>query len=119
MNTTVTFEIAKLLKEKGFDNESCDYYNIDGELRYDSEFPSLQCTKYFDYYDAPTIAEVVMWIYEKHGIWISVVMLYPKRYEYDIQKTDSTTQLAKSHPQLDTPTEACNEAILYTLNNLI
>ena len=48
MNKEVNFEIAKLLKEKGF--------------RLLPDFKSSY----------PTIAEVVMWLYEKHGVWISV-----------------------------------------------
>lgn len=48
MNKEVNSEIAKLLKEKGF--------------RLLPDFKSSY----------PTITEVVMWLYEKHGIWISV-----------------------------------------------
>jgi hypothetical protein len=71
MTTPVTFEIAKLLKEKGFDNESAHYYNEKGEMLFDTYFPSLQPTKPDVYYDAPTLVDVVMWLYEKHGIWIA------------------------------------------------
>lgn len=73
MNTPVKFEIAKLLKEKGFDNESAHYYNEKGEMLFDAYYPSLQPTKPDVYYDNPTIAEVVYWIYSKYDIWISLI----------------------------------------------
>jgi hypothetical protein len=52
MVESVSFELAKLLKEKGFD-EPCP------ELYYSPE----KCKK-------PTIAQVVMWLYKKHKIWV-------------------------------------------------
>lgn len=60
MNTPVSFPIAKLLKEKGFvfrQNET--YYNpVNGFTKYENI--------------TPTFSEVIMWLYEKHKIWISV-----------------------------------------------
>ena len=80
MNTPVNFELAKLLKEKGFDKPVKQRYFIAENIDSD-RFPFLQeeCAlhnwnDYDDsstsYYSAPTIAEVVMWLYEKHGIWV-------------------------------------------------
>ena len=69
MNTPVSFELAKLLKEKGFDGNYFHYWNMvnhSGEWKVDTSI-----WEYTDnYIEAPTIAEVVMWLYEKHGIWI-------------------------------------------------
>ena len=61
MNTTVSFEIAKLLKEKGFDEQLNYYYDSFGDIGSSkikvnwNESEELLCS-------APTIAEVVMWI---------------------------------------------------------
>lgn len=41
MNIKVSFQIAKLLKERGFDEST-----------------------------TPTISDTVMWLKEKHGVWI-------------------------------------------------
>lgn len=68
----VTFETAKLAKEKGFD-ESCSYY-------IDSRFPTLHCTGDLDEqnihpsldYKAPTQSLLQRWLREQHMIYISV-----------------------------------------------
>jgi hypothetical protein len=117
MNTTIDFSTAKLLKEKGFDNESAHYYNEKGEMLFDVDYPSLHPTKPNVYYDNPTIAEVVMWLYEKHGIWINV-------YEYKDHAADVNDSYVfrTSHTKLkefNSPTEAYQEAIEYTLKHLI
>lgn len=72
MTTNVTFEIAKLLKEKGF--------NIIGDNFYTPDTKTLMNSIWFDdekvykhgEISAPTIAEVLVWLYEKYGIWITI-----------------------------------------------
>lgn len=67
MNTLVNFEIAKLLKEKGFTIFTYYEYSDLGKLiQRSSCIQNRLCS-------APTIAEVVMWLYEKHRVWISVL----------------------------------------------
>lgn len=73
MNIPVSFELSKLLKEKGFDDVCQKWYSTGGGIYFQDEFennrgftPTYKC-------EAPTIAEVVMWLYEKHGIWIVVI----------------------------------------------
>ena len=117
MNTHVDFETAKLLREKGFDNESEHYYDEKGDMLFDTYFPSLQPTKPDVYYDNPTIAEVVMWLYEKHGIWVNV-------YEYKDHAADvNDDYVFRSNRtklmEFNSPTEAYQAAITYTLNKLI
>lgn len=81
-----------------------DYYNRKGEV----------------YTSAPTIAEVVMWLYEKHNIWIWVEQedttnqfQWFCRYENKGSCKDYDDKFYK------TPTEVYLSAIEYTLNNLI
>ena len=89
MNTPVSFELAKLLKEKRFDNTTSHFYTkpnskmfgIDEHGRY---YPIKNKAKSLwvvgnaaalnieNVYQAPTIADVCMWLYEKHKIWISI-----------------------------------------------
>jgi len=102
MNTPITFELAKLLKEKGFNepcqamwqknqklwncrkNDTITNFVIDPEdslLEFQiANYPqnvSLINGKYFIQscvnFTAPTIAQVVMWLYEKHDVWISLI----------------------------------------------
>lgn len=127
MNTPASFEIAKLLKEKGFDIPTIKCYaeerlrnkNTGGDL-----FTGIfrLCTKskfHKRYYYAPTIAEVVMWLYEKHGIWICVATIpFEKHFmfEYSIHnRSECLTQ----DGVFDSPTEAYEAAIEYTLKNLL
>ena len=115
MNTPVSFEIAKVLKEKGFNIPQL-YFYIDGDISW--KVDNTRCRNQIEgEYAAPTIAEVVMWLYEKHGIWIncniapnfetfSCYVVHKKLGGYDTEEFNS-------------PTEAFSEAIEYTLKNLI
>ena len=117
LNKPVDFTTAKLLKEKGI--------NIWSEYRY-TDFNGVErlekeASEIFPY--APTIAEVVMWLYEKHGIWIDVSLNQfskPKdlQWMYSIVFTKDCTY-SHSPKSYASPTEAYEAAILYTLNNLI
>jgi hypothetical protein len=107
MTTPVSFEIAKLLMEKGFDKHCPMIYNTHGELS--NVHFSVFCK-------APTIAEVVMWLYEKYEVWISV----------DPESDTDTWFHTISHNKSETifgncnsPTEAYSTAFDYVLNNLI
>ena len=116
MNTIVNFEIAKLLKEKGFESESKAFYDGSGELFYYNY--SNNVMQRFRY-AAPTIAEVVMWLYEKHGIWVSVTFKrhsQNKHFSYNIRQANGIETYLWEH---NSPTEAYEAAIEYTLNNLI
>ena len=78
MTTPVNFLTAKRLNEIGFDIDTDEYYvqifqdtfklthHKMWEMDEESGFQNTS------HYPAPTIAEVVMWIYDKYGIWIWV-----------------------------------------------
>ena len=61
MTNPVSFEIAKLLKEKGFDRNN--EYMV---------FTSVETEKYpeGELFLKPTIADAVMWLFEKHEVYI-------------------------------------------------
>jgi len=121
MNTPVKFELAKLLKEKGFDEE-CRLCVEDGDER---PLPfncgnTIHRNSLHPYYSAPTIAEVVMWLYENHEIWIVIlpellngteIRYYPSVFEQGVGEDVES--------YFNSPTEAYESAIEYTLNNLI
>ena len=71
----------------------------------------------------PTIAEVVMWLYEKHNIWITVGLsniFHRKKFYILIHKEqESITMSNNLHSPYDTPTEGYSEAIKYCLTKLI
>ena len=150
MNTPVNFEIAKLLNEKGFEQNKFNtpWYNELGSFNgrtdinkdgktfsevYPNESSFYGCAikeehkKEFSIqsYSAPTIAEVVMWLYEKHGIWI-IVNPIPysdnlTHWRWEYKSSDYFTRAATWKDKNDhmSPTKAYSAAILYTLNNLV
>jgi hypothetical protein len=74
------------------------------------------------YYSAPTIAQVVMWLYKKYGIWIEVNLPLYDDFKFTIIECNTIAGklLNKiSDESYDSPTEAYETAIEYTLNNLI
>ncbi len=118
MNTLVNFDIAKLLKEKGCDIQSTFVYKTENNKTFVLILSGLNpMDGLFSTYSAPKIAKVVMWLYEKHGVWISVwryrdyAAACNDCYSFKHNYSGSTT--------FKTPTEAYSAAILYTLNNLI
>ena len=137
MNTLVNFELAKLLKEKMFDKPVNNYTSErDGDY-FSNEKQMISYKNYnqiCNIYSRPTIAEVVMWLYEKYGIWIysySVAPYILDEEEYPkivfvskVQKfkefdrfIDTDNGLAVNH--FNSPIEAYEAAIAYTLKNLI
>lgn len=67
MEDYVSFEVAKLLKEKGFD-EYCGYYSSDGEYWGYCVYNH----KGKDYISAPTLQMARKWLREKHHLHIEV-----------------------------------------------
>lgn len=111
MNTPVSFLIAKLLNEKGIIFETKLYYSSETKVTSVS----------YNEFAAPTIADVVMWIYEKHGIWIiSVPEGLSTTWAFSLFNINPEKgRIIFNSPSFDSPTEAYEAAIEYTLNNLI
>lgn len=118
MNKEVNFEIAKLLEKKGFSEKTLQAYVYRGVEHQDSSYKGrLTKDKLLCDISAPTIAEVVMWLYEKHGIWIYIRQGY--KWEWYIETVANHPELKYNDGLEDSPTEAYEEAIIYTLENLI
>ena len=134
MNKLLKFELAKPFKEKGLKIE------VDEPLFYIDEIENIEEHQiknreivhvYQGYgffipeeneYQTYTIGEVVMWLYAKHGIWISVScdcgndnLFYSKIFstEIGIERCLWTIEGYSS------PTEAYEAAIEHTLKNLM
>lgn len=91
LNKIINFELAKLLKEKGF-NEPCDNHYSQALFEgtnpdWEGVFPKYYVFKHSNYYynskpnnndlwfecSAPTIAHVLDWLYKEHGIWVFIL----------------------------------------------
>lgn len=135
LNNLVSFSLAKLLREKGFDSEDCiAYYHLNvgytkgyslcySDLYNQSEYATL----------APTIGQVVDWLYEKHGIWIGVeltdntlsfyfqptIWTTKDRDYHDEDMIDQAKRICKwKEWQFNSRTEAYEFAINYCLTKL-
>ena len=117
MNTPVSFPLAKLLKEKGFD-EPCKLCVEDGDER---PLPfncgnTIHRNSLHPYYSAPTIADVVMWLYKKHGIWISVDPENDTNTWFHTITHGNSTTVFGDYSSL---TEAYEKGIEHILNEMI
>lgn len=131
----VTFEIAKLLKEKGFDEHTICGYNGAYEPYHLGliEFADSQRNSELmnSVYSAPTISDVVDWILEIHKI--DIIVKYPESktnkveginsvyYDLEIYKLNSgdAWKMYKFNQYSDKKQDVYLYGIEYTLNNLI
>lgn len=104
MNTPINFELAKLLNSKGLPGVYTFYKN---KKQYD-----LNHNKY-------TIADVVMWIYKRYGIWIVSKKVNGLNKWFAQIYRNNSNDLCDTNIVNISPTEAYEAAIEYTLNNLI
>jgi len=139
----VSFEIAKLLKEKGFDEYTFSYYNNDGLIG----FMEVE-TRISDGYQRPTLQMATKWFQEALNILIipnyeyecddtpwcyKIFMLEeggkPQRvaikgvsYDKDNNPTEHIVgyrDYERSYKDYSTKEEAIEEGIKYCLENLI
>ena len=141
MNTPVSFKLAKLLKDKNLkiDTDEVLFYrdeinNIEEhqiknrDVIYRADFSYIVDENEYQTY---TIAEVVMWLYEKHSIWISIDWTpqnngdeYPFKvfwYYFVSEKIGNPENTIDNvdETEFNSPTEAYEAAIEYCLNKLI
>ena len=129
----VSFEIAKLLKEKGFDAE-CDYLYADGKL---VRAQGYACnwndgeTLFADYKNecsAPTLQMTMKWLREVHDIGVFPSLFAfcvgeggaaKPTYGTKIISLKSCELLTDDTNPMPTYEQACEAAIKYCLENLI
>jgi hypothetical protein len=102
----VSFETAKLLKEKGF-NERTNMPHID-------DYQRLVCY-------IPTLQMAMKWLRKVHNICISVdVKIGGGKYYVCISSTENGLSYGVLEDEVwDTFEEACEESIKYCLENLL
>ena len=126
----VSFETAKLLKEKGFNEEVICYYDDGGSLNL-NKFVEFQCCNEgygSSVFAAPTLQITMKWLREVHHLYIQVMLDSwacggHMGYYVVIQNTTSDFEMmlqdALDDVFYDTYEEACEAAIKYCLDNLI
>lgn len=115
MNTPVSYPLAKVLKEKKFDEPCISFYDlVSNQQINNAPLGKYNLTK--QSVSIPTIADVVMWLYKSHKIWISVDP------ENDTNTWFHTITHGKSvtvFGNYSSPTEAYEAGIEHILTDLI
>ena len=119
----VSFEIAKLLKEKGFDKKypliPC-YKEDNGEF---IDIPTTLDTINYCFIPAPTLQMAMKWLRLNHQIFIrpNTSFLYPIKWYSEIfcYGDNLKTQQDVKTEYYDSPEEACEDSIKYCLEHLI
>ena len=122
----VSFEVAKLLKEKGFD-ERCTHYYKNEKYLVDLGYTNINSYTNSDLVEefaAPTLQMAMKWFREIHKLDIDVSIEYKnskKVYYYSILKKTVIRNIDCLHSEtnFDSYEEACEAAIKYCLENLI
>ena len=121
----VSFETAKLLKEKGFDEQVKSYYTESGLEGY---MLALKATKNTEldngFISRPTLQMAMKWLREK-GWFICIIPLAfyggekASKFGYNIWADDNLEVDEFDTPVFYTYEDACNAAINYCLKHLI
>lgn len=124
MNTPVNFEISRLLKQKGFNEETIHYRFENSTVTTPTRMGNSTKGNWNAFptklrISAPTITEVIMWLYKEHGIWVDCVLSRNKKqFTFLIQSLNFDADKFLNE-YYNSPTEAYEAAILYILNDLI
>lgn len=128
MNTPVSLHIAKLLKEKGF-NERCYFvYTVCGLKQIEAitnvEYRGYTNEEIDTIITAPTIAQVIMWLAGIHEFWINVFPYNDEELSQTLWENKIIHLVGDYNDYHDytfyhTPTEAYEAAIEYCLLELI
>jgi len=111
----VSFETAKLLKEKDFD-EYCGYYDRNGEY-WDYRVYNHRGD---DYISAPTLQMAMKWLRNIHGLFIHIdVIREASCWLADIQDIKGDVSIFPVENEFPNYEKTCEAAIKYCLENLI
>lgn len=115
----VSFETAKLLKEKGFNENTDKQFNLDKIV---GDYNITDRSRYPErYLDAPTLQMAMKWLREKQ-IFITIGFCdYPTLHKSEWIPEVCTHDSIFDEPSIayNTYEEACEAAIEYCLKNLI
>ena len=110
----VSFETAKLLKEKGFDEPCYKSYNYEGCL----------CNGFTYGPHAPTLQMAMKWLREEKGIQIEISIVGTDTWESPMKwvygfRCQTKDIIDRRHVDFSTYEQACEAAIKYCLEKLI
>ena len=121
-----SYEVAKLLKEKGFDEECIGAYSETNHTITKFE-PNVKNSKVGPLmYSAPTHQMAMKWLREVHKLtfiispqWAEGDMRNPCRWYWEIRGLEDINIDVYNNPLCNTYEEAVESACIYSLENLI
>lgn len=117
----ITFEQAKLLKEKGFNTTTSAFYFEEDK----SFFKTIEVNTEKGIILAPEQWQVIEWLRVKHSIWIHVYYLTENKcwgwdcYKYEKENGLLNEPAISFKMNLQSPQEAYSAAFDYIFKNLI
>ena len=118
----VSFETAKLLKEKGFNEPTICVYHKDGTF----EQVTLIAwnDKFITPISAPTLQMVMKWLVQEYRLYVNVVpsvvdFYWTKKWDSYVEDLNKRYPLGKFISTFNSLEEAAEAAIKYCLENLI
>jgi hypothetical protein len=114
----VSFELAQLLKDKGFKSEAPHYYNSSGELIFTLHTHTNNIMQRFRY-EAPSLSIAQKWIYENFGIWVYSAINLPHSKDWFFSCENRDERFIIGMEGFENPYQALNEGLIYALKNLI
>lgn len=111
----VSLEVAKLLKEKGFDKE-CEYYISanTSQVFNKGRFKPFK-EEGHEVFLCPTLYEAQKWLRTSYRILITPTYLFNDKYTYHILRMDAGNIYCHNYNQYDSYEEALNEGVLEAL----
>lgn len=117
----VSFETAKLLKEKGFDEPTTKSYYTEGfenPMIFSHDLlPRIQTDEFL----CPTLQMAMKWLREVHNLYINVFVTWKNKiphYQWSIDNLITQDTIYET-PCLEKYEQACETAIKYCLENLV
>ncbi len=123
MNNNITedycsFEICKLLKEKGFSVYCTLLYTEEGKQNDVGNYNGVDDDNYISY-SRPTHSLAIKWIRENFGFNIYSRNFSDLKFRSYIVDANGDMEHAMTETPFNSPEEATEAALLYTLQNLI
>lgn len=118
-------EVARLLKEKGFDEPCVRFsYQLKDRVKYgmDKDCPTNTDLKpiYTSVWSVPTYQMAMAWLREVHYLWIDIEPLTNHKWTWGIWfMNDPKLKMGESSQVISTYEEAVEASLTFVLENLI
>lgn len=125
-NKFASYELAKILKENGYDELT--YYRVDDDDSLATNGMLLNWNDYDEFYSSPSLNEIADWLLDKMKIYIEIYFIqknydYGCKFTYDIIDTTkslfSGSIIMSSKNDFSTKEEALNDAINKYFNKIV